>query len=190
MEFEEFSKKVEIDFIKPQEANINKENAKDYYYNLKIKLKEPHKKKKKNQNNMNNENNEKFTDSSELSLTDNQNYYIVEKDGKKIKVSKNINFGNHANFSFYESIAIELVFQLFNYPEMGFFKYDFSFQKNEITDNIISWLDSVDNKETYLIDYLDKCINIKEKDEKNEIKINNDSDMINIYNKISILIKK
>ena len=51
-------------------------------------------------------------------------------------------------------------------------------------------MDSVDNKETYLIDYLDKCINSKEKDEKNEIKINNDSDMINIYNKISDLIKK
>ena len=192
MEFEEFSKKVEIDFIKPQEANINKENAKDYYYNLKIKLKESHKKKKKNQNNPNSENNEsdeKFTGSSELSSTDNENYYIVEENGKKIKVPKNINFGNHANFSLYESLARELVFQVFNYPEMGFFKYDFRFQKNEITDNIISWLDSVDNKETYLIDYLDKCINIKEKDEKNEIKINNDSDMINIYNKISDLIK-
>ena len=193
MEFEEFSKKVEIDFIKPQEANINKENAKDYYYNLKIKLKESHKKKKKNQNNPNNENNEsdeKFTGSSELSSTDNENYYIVEENGKKIKVPKNINFGNHANFSLYESLARELVFQVFNYHEMGFFKYDFSCQKNEITDNIISWLDSVDNKETYLIDYLDKCINSKEKDEKNEIKINNDSDMINIYNKISDLIKK
>ena len=177
-------------YIKQQDANINKENAKDYYYNLKTKLKEPHKKKKKNQNNINNENNEKFTDSSELNSTDNENYYIVEEDGKKIKVQKNINFGNHTNFSLYESLAIELVFQLFNYPEMGFFKYDFRFQKNEITDNIISWLDSVDNKETYLIDYLDKCINSKEKDEKNKIKINNDSDMINIYNKISDLIKK
>jgi len=177
-------------YIKSKGAKINKENVKDYYYNLETKLKEPHKKKKKNQNNINNENNEKFTDSSELNSTDNENYYIVEEDGKKIKVQKNINFGNHTNFSLYESLAIELVFQLFNYPEMGFFKYDFRFQKNEITDNIISWLDSVDNKETYLIDYLDKCINSKEKDEKNEIKINNDSDMINIYNKISDLIKK
>ena len=101
-------------YIKQQDANINKENAKDYYYNLKTKLKESHKKKKKNQNNMNNENNEKFTDSSELSSTDNENYYIVEEDGKKIKVPK---IGNHANFSVYESIARELVFQVFNYPE-------------------------------------------------------------------------
>ena len=104
-------------YIKQQDANINKENAKDYYYNLKTKLKEPHKKKKKNQNNPNNENNEKFTHSSELSSTENENYYIVEEDGKKIKVPK---IGNHTNFSLYESLAIELVFQLFNYPEMGF----------------------------------------------------------------------
>ena len=84
-------------YIKQQDANINKENAKDYYYNLKTKLKEPHKKKKKNQNNIKNENNEKFEDSSELSSTDNENYYIVEKDGKKIKVPK---IGNHANLPF------------------------------------------------------------------------------------------
>ena len=84
-------------YIKPQDTNINKENVKDYYYNLETKLKEPHKNKKRDQNNPNNENNEKVTDSSELSSTENENYYIVEKDGKKIKVPK---IGNHANLPF------------------------------------------------------------------------------------------
>ena len=52
MSFDEFSAKVEADFIVPKNSIINKDNnkAKDYYFNLKNSLKESSKSKKKNKN--------------------------------------------------------------------------------------------------------------------------------------------
>ena len=169
---------------------VNDINVEKYKETENIKISEVN-----NQNNKldsSEKNVEKKTDSSrkfDLSSTEKEKYYIFEKDEKKIVIPKDLNFGTHSNFSLYEHIARELVFQIFDYPEMGFFQYNFEFKKNEITDKIINWLDSPVNKETYLIDYLDKCFKSKDKEGKHDIKSNDDGEMIDIHNKISNLIK-
>ena len=41
---------------------------------------------------------------------------------ENLKIHKNVKFGSHSNFSLYKAIARELVFQIFHYPEMGYFQ--------------------------------------------------------------------
>ena len=65
-------------------------------------------------------------------------FYII----KKSFIPNIIKFGTHSYFSLYESLARELIFQIFHCPEMGFFKYKFEFTENNLTHNIISCFES------------------------------------------------
>ena len=103
--------------------------------------------------------------------------------GENLQIPKNVKFGTHSNFSLYEAIARELVFQIFHYPEMGYFKYNFKINKNGISDNIIEWLDAKkkENEHSFLIEFLDKDIIKKNIDYKSE-KFNIPNELMNIYN--------
>ena len=137
---------------------------------------------------------------SELSSTDKENKIEATYKGEKVKIPKKIKFETHSNFSLYEFLARELVFQIFHYPEMGFFQYNFNMLNNNITDNIILWLERKDtdiekNKESfYLIDFLNNCFNNKNEENLNlseKIKeINNKNEKQNISDELINLIKK
>ena len=103
--------------------------------------------------------------------------------GENLQIPKNVKFGTHSNFSLYEAIARELVFQIFHYPEMGYFKYNFKINKNGISDNIIEWLDSKNKEDAnrFLIEFLDKDITKTNIDYKSE-KFNISDEIMDIYN--------
>lgn len=200
--FEEFSKRVESDFILPDYSSTkDKETLAKYYFNLKNHLKknesdtnEKNKKddkentssdKKKNLINAKNNNdniniNKNSSGMSGLSSSETEKI-IFNKE--TLRIPKNVKFGTHSNFSLYEAIARELVFQIFHYPEMGYFKYNFKINKNRISDNIIEWLDSKnkENANRFLIEFLDKDITKKNIDYKSEI-FNISDEIMNIYN--------
>ena len=55
----------------------------------------------------------------------NQNKNLINNSSEKNnKRKEKIKFGQHANYSFFESYSRELIFQLFNYHELYFFNYE------------------------------------------------------------------
>ena len=188
--FEEFSKRVESDFILPDYSSTkDKETLAKYYFNLKTNLKNTEKKNEKKKEKKASDTDEKNKkDDKENTSSDKEKNLINAKNnninininknssgmsglsssetekiifnGENLQIPKNVKFGTHSNFSLYEAIARELVFQIFHYPEMGYFKYNFKINKNGISDNIIEWLDSKNKEDAnrFLIEFLDKDI--------------------------------
>jgi len=221
MEFQKFSEKVKNDFILPD--NLSQKNQNDlakYYFNLKQNLndnldeeknKKTKKKKQPKQGVMKKEEKEGgekifkikigISDSSsksELSSTDKENKIEVTYKDKTVTIPKNIKFGTHSNSSLYESLARELVFQIFHYPEMAFFKYKIDLSKNSITDNISIWLEgkNKENENYYLIDFLNYCVKNKNTNDSSlsnnisEIINNNQNIKYNISDEITNIINK
>ena len=208
MEFIKFSEKVKNDFILPDDlSQKNQNDLAKYYFNLKQNLndnldeekdKKTKKKKQPKQGVMEKEEEEEkkkeekeggvfkikigISDSSsksELSSTDKENKIEATYKDKTVTIPKNIKFGTHSNSSLYESLARELVFQIFHYPEMAFFKYKIDLSKNSISDNISIWLEgkNKENENYYLIDFLNYCVN--NKNTKDSSLSNNIGEIIN-----------
>ena len=211
--FEEFSRRVESDFILPDYSSTkDKETLAKYYFNLKTNLKNTEKKNEKKKEKKASDTDEKNKkDDKENTSSDKEKNLINAKNnninininknssgmsglsssetekiifnGENLQIPKNVKFGTHSNFSLYEAIARELVFQIFHYPEMGYFKYNFKINKNGISDNIIEWLDSKnkENANRFLIEFLDKDITKTNIDYKSE-KFNISDEIMDIYN--------
>ena len=209
--FEEFSRRVESDFILPDYSSTkDKETLAKYYFNLKTNLKNTEKKNEKKKEKKASDTDEKNKkDDKENTSSDKEKNLINAKNnnininknssgmsglsssetekiifnGENLQIPKNVKFGTHSNFSLYEAIARELVFQIFHYPEMGYFKYNFKINKNGISDNIIEWLDSKNKEDAnrFLIEFLDKDITKTNIDYKSE-KFNISDEIMDIYN--------
>ena len=136
--FQHFELTVKDPFISPAKISFNR--MRDAYYNLnKGRLQENYKAMKYSDNSTENKSKENLTDKDkanneltkevlkgaglrEKSISDNNS----KKKNKSAdeKVLNFVKFGQRKDFSFFESYAREIIFQLFNYHKMFFYKYD------------------------------------------------------------------
>ena len=72
---------------------------------------------------------------------------LTNPDTKEEKNIEKIRFGQHSSFSFFESYAREIIFQIFDYHPMYFFNYEI--KTNELSENNIkeSGKDKTQNSE-------------------------------------------
>ena len=114
---------------------IAPENETKTYKNLRNE--NPNKSEKKNQAESSTSEIEKESSSSSFNplenIPRNQNKIIFSSDDNEKKKEKR-RFGQHENFSFFESFSREIIFQIFNYHQMYFFNYDITYS-NKIGDN-------------------------------------------------------
>lgn len=114
---------------------IAPENESKAYKNLRNE--NPNKSEKKNQAESSTSEIEKESSSSSFNplenIPRNQNKIIFSSDDNEKKKEKR-RFGQHENFSFFESFSREMIFQIFNYHQMYFFNYDIAYS-NKIGDS-------------------------------------------------------
>ena len=110
-----------INFIYPKEIATEDENK--AYKNLRNR--NPNESRKKNKRESSTS--EKESSSSSITLSEivprARNKIIFSSDDNEKKKEK-LRFGQHENFSFFESFSREIIFQIFNYYPMFFFNYD------------------------------------------------------------------
>mgnify|MGYP006872999101 CR=1 FL=1 len=97
-------------------------------------------KRKKSNNNKNTEKN--LTDKEKKNLTDKKKIIPSDNDDKPLNF---INFTQNKKYSFFESYSRKIVFQLFNYHEIYFFKYNFNYEQIKMKEQKI-----IDNFEKYI----------------------------------------
>ena len=144
-----------INFIYPKE--IATEDEIKAYKNLRNR--NPNESRKKNKRESSTS--EKESSSSSITLSEigprARNKILFSSDDNEKKKEK-LRFGQHENFSFFESFSREIIFQIFNYHPMFFFNYD------------VTYLEKTDDNNQ--IDKEGNDIKEKEPNEKNfEIKI-------------------
>ena len=131
--FQQFELTVKDAFIFPEKIPFNR--MRDAYYNLnKGRPQDQGKAMGYSDNSTQKKNDENLTDkdktNNELTLktVDIREKSISDKNSKnksdEEKVLNFVKFGQHRDFSFFESYAREIIFQLFNYHKMFFYKYD------------------------------------------------------------------
>ena len=122
-----------IKYIYPEE--IASENETKAYKNLRNE--NPNKSENKNKNKVESSTSEKESSSSSFTPFENaprNSNQIIFSSDNDVKKKEKGRFGQHENFSFFESFSREMIFQIFNYHQMYFFNYDITYS-DRIGDN-------------------------------------------------------
>ena len=69
-------------------------------------------------------------------------------------VPNDLKFGQHKSESFYENYGREIIFQIFGYPKMSHFSFDYDVKKNNVIDKISKWGKESEKKDINLQSYL------------------------------------
>ena len=132
-----------IKFICPKE--IAPENANKAYNNLRAN--KPEKSSNKNKNDTSSSGIDSLSPGFYSDKNKGSKGLLSDADKKLEKNIEIIRFGQHSSFSFFESYAREIVFQIFDYHPMYFFNYEI--KNNELSENNIkeSGKDKTQNSE-------------------------------------------
>ena len=106
---------------------------------------------------------ENYTD-KDSKVNKQKNLVVINKEDKK-------RFGQHENFSFYESFAREIIFQIFDYHLMYFFGYTLKYDESTGKNIEIDGEKKKENKD-------DKEKNMKKKETKNLDKKENEANLV------------
>lgn len=132
-----------IKFICPKE--IAPENANKAYNNLRAN--KPEKSSNKNKNDTSSSGIDSLSPGFYSDKNKGSKGLLSDADKKLEKNIEIIRFGQHSSFSFFESYAREIIFQIFDYHPMYFFNYEI--KTNELIENNIkeSGKDKTQNSE-------------------------------------------
>ena len=147
--FKRFEEEIKEAYVGPE--NVNQIFRNEAYYNM-----IPYPLDSKNIKNINQK--MIYISGTEDSKNLGENSDDKDMTNNKIAPKKYI-FGKHKNNSFYEVYSREIIFQLFEYPLMSYYKYTLSLDKSMSYYQIIKKLESID--QTYNIN--NKMIKIKGK---------------------------
>ena len=182
-----------IKYVYPEE--IAPENETKAYKNLRNE--NPNKSEKKSQTESSNSEIEKESSSSSFTPLENisrkQNEIIFSSDDNEKKKEKG-RFGQHENFSFFESFSREMIFQIFNYHQMYFFNYDITYtdrigDNNKIVEQENNIIENEQNPKNINIFNINKGKEQEEEQDKNEVQngqnnIENKKEEIDVKNKL------
>ena len=83
-------------------------------------------------------------------------------------IPNEVKFGQHKSESFYENYGREIIFQIFGYPKMSHFSYDYDVKKSKVIDKISNWANEYEKKNINLRSYLNEETGGKVIDEENK----------------------
>ena len=137
-------------------------------------------------NQIKNDKKQALKDGTDKPIESNEKDNLKEtKDKQTITDSDNIpnevKFGQHKSESFYENYGREIIFQIFGYPKMYHFSYDYEVKKNTVIEKITNWGKEFEKEDINLQSYFNKEKGIKNQEEDKNKKSNKENNINSFF---------